>query len=227
MKKFLLTFLCALTTLFGVAQNSKVYTEPLVVTINGKSTEPQSADVTVYDNGDGTINFVLKNFILDIDEDKLYVGNINVENLSVTKGDDGLDHISFSGNIFIQEGDIEGVDEWAGPMISSLNKDEEGNPLGIPIVLDGKMNSEKLYVTIDIDMQNILQQVIYVQVGTDDFVVSVKGDANGDGKVDIADVVAILNAMASDLTDSKFDVNDDGKIDIADVVAVLNIMAQQ
>ena len=76
-------------------------------------------------------------------------------------------------------------------------------------------------------MQSILQQMIYVKVGTDDFVVSVKGDANGDGKVDIADVVAILNAMASDLTDSKFDVNDDGKIDIADVVAVLNIMAQQ
>ncbi|MBQ9294831.1 MAG: dockerin type I repeat-containing protein [Bacteroidaceae bacterium] len=53
------------------------------------------------------------------------------------------------------------------------------------------------------------------------------GDANEDGTVDIADVVAILNAMALDATDSKFDVNGDGTIDIADVVAILNIMAQQ
>ncbi len=53
------------------------------------------------------------------------------------------------------------------------------------------------------------------------------GDANEDGTVDIADVVAILNAMALDATDSKFDVNDDGKVDIADVVAILNIMAKE
>ncbi|MBP3712109.1 MAG: dockerin type I repeat-containing protein, partial [Bacteroidaceae bacterium] len=53
------------------------------------------------------------------------------------------------------------------------------------------------------------------------------GDTNSDGTVDIADVVAILNAMAADSTDAKFDVNGDTEIDIADVVAVLNIMAQQ
>ena len=55
----------------------------------------------------------------------------------------------------------------------------------------------------------------------------IKGDTNSDGTVDIADVVAVLNAMAVDATDAKFDVNNDGTIDIADVVAVLNIMAQQ
>ncbi|MBP3711350.1 MAG: dockerin type I repeat-containing protein [Bacteroidaceae bacterium] len=55
----------------------------------------------------------------------------------------------------------------------------------------------------------------------------INGDTNSDGTVDIADVVAILNAMAVDATDAKFDVNNDGTIDIADVVAVLNIMAQQ
>ena len=53
------------------------------------------------------------------------------------------------------------------------------------------------------------------------------GDANLDGVVDIADVVAVLNAMANDSNAPQFKVNDDNVVDIADVVAVLNIMAQQ
>ena len=53
------------------------------------------------------------------------------------------------------------------------------------------------------------------------------GDANLDGVVDIADVVAVLNAMANDSNAPQFNVNDDNAVDIADVVAVLNIMAQQ
>ena len=56
---------------------------------------------------------------------------------------------------------------------------------------------------------------------------SKRGDANLDGVVDIADVVAVLNAMANDLDAPQFKVNDDNVVDIADVVAVLNIMAQQ
>lgn len=55
-----------------------------------------------------------------------------------------------------------------------------------------------------------------------------KGDVNGDTKVDISDVVAIINTMAGD---TKFagtsDVNGDGKTDISDVVMVINIMAGQ
>ena len=54
-----------------------------------------------------------------------------------------------------------------------------------------------------------------------------KGDTNLDGVIDIADVVAVLNAMANDLDDEQYKVNDDDVVDIADVVAVLNLMAQQ
>ena len=54
-----------------------------------------------------------------------------------------------------------------------------------------------------------------------------RGDANLDGVVDIADVVAVLNAMANDSNAPQFNVNGDSAVDIADVVAVLNIMAQQ
>ena len=56
---------------------------------------------------------------------------------------------------------------------------------------------------------------------------AINGDLNGDDKVDIADAVTVLNAMAGDEPDAKYDVNGDGKVDIADFVTVLNIMAAQ
>ena len=54
----------------------------------------------------------------------------------------------------------------------------------------------------------------------------IKGDVNGDGAVDIADVVAVYNIMAgNNLNAYNGDVNADGATDIADVVAIYNIMA--
>lgn len=157
MKKLLLVLFCCFTALIVFAQ-SKVYTEPLVITVNGESTEPQDASVVVIDNGNQTINFELKNFFLSSADTKVPVGNIKVENLPVTKGDDGLDYITFEGTITIQPGDEPSVDTWVGPMVGE-----------IPMKLQGKMNEKKLYVTIDIDMQETLGQIVYVQLGTDDF----------------------------------------------------------
>ena len=51
------------------------------------------------------------------------------------------------------------------------------------------------------------------------------GDVNGDGTIDIADAVAVLNAMAGKAVSGNPDVNGDGTLDIADAVKVLNIMA--
>lgn len=195
--------------------NGKIFTEPLVVTINGASTDPQNTDVTVIFNADGTINFELKNFVLTLGDDDMGVGNIALENLAVTETEDGLKAFAYDGPLFITEGNKEGIDTWIGPILGE-----------IPLVLVGKMSDDKLYVTIDIDMQEAIGQVIYVQVGTDDFPVSKKGDANGDGNIDIADCVTILNAMAEGTDDALADVNKDGNIDIADCVTVLNIMAE-
>ena len=216
MKKFLLTVLCALFCLCGMAQSEKIYTEPLVVTINGESTEPQDASITVVDNGNGTINFVLNNFILAVGEEQMGVGNIVLDTLVVTKEEDGLMHINYDGPLAIAAGDKEGVDLWMGPMLGE-----------IPLKLVGKMTEEKLYVTINIDMQAMIGQIISVQLGTDDFNSLKTGDVNADGDVTIADGVAVLNAMAGQEVPGNADVNNDGDITIADFVAVLNIMAGQ
>ncbi len=195
--------------------NGKIYTEPLVVTVNDVSTEPQNTDVTVIFNADGTINFELKNFVLSLGGNDMGVGNIALENLTVTEAEGGLKTFAYDGPLVITEGNKEGIDTWIGPILGE-----------IPLVLVGKMSDDKLYVTIDIDMQEAIGQIIYVQVGTDDFAVSKKGDTNGDGNVDIADVVTVLNVMAEGTNETAADINGDGSVDIADCVTVLNIMAE-
>ena len=52
-----------------------------------------------------------------------------------------------------------------------------------------------------------------------------KGDVNGDGKVDISDIVAVINQIAGTGTYPNSDVNADGKVDISDIVAIINIIA--
>lgn len=194
--------------------NEKIYIEQLVITINDMTSAPQEASVVVLDNGDATIDFVLKNFMLQADGQVMPVGNIHVRNLSAPIGDDGLRHITYNAPMTIQPGDMEGIAEtdWIGPLVGE-----------IPLQLQGKMNDEKLFATIYIDMMSTLGQIIKVQLGTDDF--SKAGDLNGDGKVDIADAVSILNLMAAGTYMKAADLNNDEKVDIADFVSTLNIMA--
>ena len=51
------------------------------------------------------------------------------------------------------------------------------------------------------------------------------GDINGDGKVDIADVNAVINMMLGKAeVVPAADLDGDGKVDISDVNAVINLM---
>ena len=49
------------------------------------------------------------------------------------------------------------------------------------------------------------------------------GDADGDGVVDVADAVRVINLCLTGEYDAKADVNGDGEVDVADAVAVINI----
>lgn len=58
----------------------------------------------------------------------------------------------------------------------------------------------------------------------------IKGDVNGDGSVDVADIATIISVLAAgDKADpslaSAADVNDDGTVDVADIATVISIMA--
>lgn len=52
-----------------------------------------------------------------------------------------------------------------------------------------------------------------------------KGDVNEDGKVDISDIVAVINQIAGTATFRYADVNEDEKVDISDIVAIINVIA--
>lgn len=49
------------------------------------------------------------------------------------------------------------------------------------------------------------------------------GDVNGDGSVDIADAVRIINLCLANEKEANADVNGDGEVDVADAVAIINI----
>ena len=52
-----------------------------------------------------------------------------------------------------------------------------------------------------------------------------KGDVNGDGAVDVADIGAVIDVMAKGIYDSVADVNGDGAVDVADIGTIIDIMA--
>lgn len=51
------------------------------------------------------------------------------------------------------------------------------------------------------------------------------GDVNGDGNIDISDIVAVINQIAQTAEYADADVNGDGTVDISDIVAIINKIA--
>jgi hypothetical protein len=172
MKKTLLFFFFAAASLLGLAQNTKTYTDQLVVTINETSSSPQDANVVISYLEDGTCNLSLEKFFLVNEEDIIPIGNINVKGITLEDGD-GVKTFSTTQSILIEPGD-ENAENWLGPMLGE-----------VPIVMTGKLTDEKLFCSIDIDMTKSLQQIIHVQFGTDhtDGINSAVADVQTNGKV--------------------------------------------
>ena len=139
----------------------KVYTDDLIVQVNETLTPPMPADVTVTFHKK-SIDFALYNFVLELDGEKMYVGNIIIDNLMVKHQGDGIYTYSFHDMLTIGAGDSSISSDWMGPILGALN-------LG----LDGKISVDKAYVTIDIPLE-ALQQTIHVTFGTEDFQTAIR-----------------------------------------------------
>ena len=168
MKKILLTMFMAITTVVAMAQTTN-YTDNLVVTIDGESTEPQETTITVEQNTDGTYKLALNNFTLG---GMIQVGNIVLDGITATENN-GIKSFQTNQEIFITAGEGN-EDDWMGPMLGA-----------IPVSLTGMMNAEELYCTIDIDMSELLGQMINVVFGdnftainyTDNLIVTIDGES--------------------------------------------------
>lgn len=154
MRKTLLLAAFGIFSLAGFAQTSKTYTDDLVVTINEQSTPAQKSNIDFVNHENGTCDFVLKNFCLGEGEEVLYVGNIELKNVELVSGD-SYNTFETNQTITIQPGD-DANQTWLGPMLGE-----------VPIDMQGKINEEQLYCTIDIDMMSTLGQMIKVIFGKD------------------------------------------------------------
>lgn len=182
MKKILLSVVfCALSVL-GFAE-SKTYTDDLVVTINDLSSPAQKADIQVELLENNKCNLSLKNFCLGAGEDIFYVGNIVLNDIELTEAD-GYKTFEVEQNIKITPGDLPDVEEtdWIGPRLKD-----------VPIKMTGKINDEKLYCLIDIDMLSTLQQIIKVTFGSD-IINSINHISAENGKVNIYNINGVCIA---------------------------------
>ncbi len=145
-------------------KKSKTYDENLVISVNGESTDDIPAKIQVVHMSNGTINFSLKNFYIPSESDDegseeesapMYVGNITLTGVTVAQAD-GYETIATDQKITIEEGTEPEDANWFGPYLGE-----------IPVKLSGKLTDDKLYVNIDIDMQESIEQIINVAVGAD------------------------------------------------------------
>lgn len=147
MKKTLLSLALALLSSLSMSAND--YTDKLVVTVNGLSTQ-QNATISVDKNNDGTYNFNLKNFMLKMGDQSMGIGNITLNNLKAATSSKG-DVVSTHRDITITAGDDPNISQWMGPLLGT-----------IPLDLKLLVNEEKLYTLIDIDIPG---QSIHVTFG--------------------------------------------------------------
>lgn len=139
---------------------AKTYTDNMVVIINDESTDPMPTTIAIAEQEDGKYSLLLKNFMLGSDEDVMPVGTICVSDLEPTVADDGALSFSTEQSIMLQEGDMEGVDLWLGPLLA----EQVG---AIPITLKANLSAdrEQLTADIDIDLTAALGQKIKVLFG--------------------------------------------------------------
>jgi hypothetical protein len=100
---------------------------------------------------------------------------------------------------------IKGVEDSGMAISEQMKEDIEG---GVEI------NTEYLFIA-----------EIILMPGSGEQPVIKKGDVNGDGSVNVADISAIITEMAAPGSYDKADVNDDGAVNVADISNVIDIMA--
>lgn len=127
------------------------YNGGLVVIINGYATDPQSTDIYMTEDEDGTYTLSLNNFMLGEGDEAIPVGNIVLGGLKKETAADGTETITSNQTITIADGDDPNVEFWMGSALGEV-------PIEFSAVIDG----EKLFCNIDIDMTASLEQYINV-----------------------------------------------------------------
>lgn len=103
--------------------------------------------------------------------------------------------------------------------------------LSIPLNIDENVENGSYYIQfkdIVLTEKDGQKHTISSYASEVDVTESINGDSNGDGSVDVADIVVIANHILgntpANFIESAADVNGDGSIDVADIVFLANLL---
>ena len=137
-------------------EGTHTYNDALVVTLNGNSMPAQQKDITIVFHPNNTLDLALRNFIQPNGEDVMYVGNVEIFGVPYkTKAGQPYATFSRSENVNIAAGTEPADAFWMGPLLGE-----------IPVNLQGKVGTDKLNCTIDIELGGV--GTIHVDFGNDE-----------------------------------------------------------
>jgi len=145
---------------FQALKNMVFIAETYETTVNGTKRAPKSADVNLVENDEGTFDFTLPNFVVETNSYSFVVGDISLEDITIT-----------SEGTFSKGGKFSVPDENIPGLLITMGIPKEKFK-DIPYTLNGKVNGEKLYATINdisFDLGAFGSFSVSVEVGTDDF----------------------------------------------------------
>ena len=148
MKKF---FTFALITFVAIVARATDYNEPIVVTVNGETSE-QSGVISVVENGDA-YDLTMKNFMLASEDGPMGVGNVTMTGIvPINLGDVSI--LQISQVVTITPGDDPSVPFWMADFLPP-----------VPVNMIGKIENGHLRCYIYIDMMESIEQIINVTIG--------------------------------------------------------------
>lgn len=120
------------------------YSGNLGVVIDGEDLIPSPQNIELTSSSEGKIDFLLKNFILEValnetETEAIPVGNIKITDIQLVESDGKYTFTKTVEKLKIEAGDKEGIEGWMGPTIS---KD------GIPVTLKGTITGNKIELDI-------------------------------------------------------------------------------
>lgn len=148
MKKIFTFMLVAFASMAAWATD---YTEPIVVTVNGVSSE-QTSVISIVQNGD-KYDLTMKNFVLESGDGPMGVGNVALTGI-VPKTVGDVIILQASDIVTITDGDDPEISFWMAQMLPP-----------VPVELNGKLENGRLRFFMDIDLMESMGQVIQVTIG--------------------------------------------------------------
>ena len=144
-------FTLALITFVAIVARATDYNEPIVVTVNGVTSE-QPGVLSVVENGEA-YDMTMKNFMLAGEDGPIGVGNITMTGIvPINLGDVSI--LQVSQTVTITPGDDPDISFWMADYLPP-----------VPVEMIGKIENGHLRCYLHIDMMETIQQIINVTIG--------------------------------------------------------------